>query len=313
MDVSVVIPLYNKARYVARALDSVLAQTRPPSQIVVVDDGSTDGGADIVQRYSDSRVSLLRQENQGVSAARNRGIDEVRSELIGFLDADDEWKPCFLETILELAKQFPGCGAYATAYDIVEADGRRCGSSDRVSDSTWQGLVSGYFRIPRRYPLCSSAIAVPKHVFDTVGTFPVGCPRGEDLDMWCRIALQYSIAFSDIPGAVFHQEAERRSAERHPILPNWRDFPVVVTIDEALRAGCLRPGIDRADLEEYRNRELLRIARDHLSAGDYTSAREHLRKAASTRRLRGEWLRACVRAYAPSHVRRLVRAARRML
>ena len=105
--VSVVIPLYNKAPHISRAINSVLGQTSPPEEIIVIDDGSTDGGGDIVKAYQDPRIRYIRQENQGVSAARNRGIELAKGELIAFLDADDAWKPKFLETISEMRSLYP--------------------------------------------------------------------------------------------------------------------------------------------------------------------------------------------------------------
>ncbi|NIA10441.1 MAG: glycosyltransferase, partial [Nitrospiraceae bacterium] len=122
--VSAVIPLYNKAPYIQRALRSVLAQIFQDFEIIVIDDGSTDDGAQIVKSIPDKRIRLIQQENAGVSAARNRGIKEAKGDLIAFLDADDAWKSEFLETILRLKKKFPEAGAYATAYEMVFPSGK---------------------------------------------------------------------------------------------------------------------------------------------------------------------------------------------
>ena len=116
--VSVVIPLLNKASHISRALDSVFAQTVQDFEIIVVEGGSTDNSPEIVRGFRDPRIRLILQDKKrpGVSAARNIGIHESRSEFIAFLDADDEWRPRFLETIIRLRQRFPDAGLYATSY-----------------------------------------------------------------------------------------------------------------------------------------------------------------------------------------------------
>ena len=122
--ISIVIPLYNKAASVTRSLRSVFAQGCPDVEILVIDDGSTDGGDEVVRGIADRRIRLIRQENRGVSAARNRGIAEAAADWVAFLDADDEWLPGFLETIFGLRSQFPDCDVFATAYFYCLPDGQ---------------------------------------------------------------------------------------------------------------------------------------------------------------------------------------------
>ncbi|HEY0684640.1 MAG TPA: glycosyltransferase [Steroidobacter sp.] len=97
--ISVIVPSFNSARFIGEALDSILAQSLQPEQIVVVDDGSTDDTADVVRRYKDRRIQYIRKEHGGISSARNVGLDAARGEYISFLDADDRWRPIFLETM----------------------------------------------------------------------------------------------------------------------------------------------------------------------------------------------------------------------
>ncbi len=104
--VSVVIPAYNAAKYIGRAIDSVLAQTRPADEIIVVDDGSTDNTADVAHGYGD-KIRFIRQENAGASVARNTGIEAATSEWIAFLDADDEWLPQKLQLQTEHLRRNP--------------------------------------------------------------------------------------------------------------------------------------------------------------------------------------------------------------
>src|SRR5574344_1047459 len=114
--ISVVIPLYNKERYIERALRSVLNQTFGDFEIVVVNDGSTDASVSVVEGIEDSRIRIINQKNGGVSAARNRGIEESKYDIVAFLDADDVWKENHLSVIAELIDKYPACGVFATSY-----------------------------------------------------------------------------------------------------------------------------------------------------------------------------------------------------
>src|SRR5690242_14976762 len=111
--VSVIIPTYNRARFVGEAVASALAQTLPPLEVIVVDDGSTDDTADVVARLNDPRVVYLRQENAGPATARNTGVEAARGDLIALLDSDDRWLPRKLELQVPL---FEGDGKIGLVY-----------------------------------------------------------------------------------------------------------------------------------------------------------------------------------------------------
>ena len=114
--ISVVIPLYNKERYIKRTLDAVLRQTFNDFEVVIIDDGSTDSGPDIVRDFKEKRIKLIRQENGGVSAARNRGIIESQGSIVAFLDSDDEWEENYLEYVNKMSIIFPDEVFFATGY-----------------------------------------------------------------------------------------------------------------------------------------------------------------------------------------------------
>ena len=118
--VSVIIPLYNKGKYIARALDSVFSQTYQDYEVIVVDDGSTDNGPEIVKQYNDPRLRLIHQENAGPGAARNKGISESKGEFLSFLDADDEWLPEFLEEGIYALSENPQCSSFCSCYYMGE-------------------------------------------------------------------------------------------------------------------------------------------------------------------------------------------------
>lgn len=204
--ISIVIPLYNKAGSIARTLLSVQAQTFQDYEVVIVDDGSTDGSAGVVRSMDDSRIRLFSQTNAGVSAARNRAIAEARGEYIAFLDADDEWRPDYLALQMSVVKKYPQCDVYATHYDIRSL-GDNC-SPAVVRHLPFQGedgVLDNYFLVAccSNPPLFTSAILVRKTAIQAVGGFPVGVRSGEDLLTWARLAVRYRIAYSRRSLAIF--------------------------------------------------------------------------------------------------------------
>jgi len=223
--ISVVMPLYNKEGEVSRAVRSVLAQTVSDFELIVVNDGSTDGGADMVRAFADKRVRLIEQSNSGVSAARNRGIAEARADLIAFLDADDEWTEDYLETIMGLLGKFPDASVFATGYAFKQAGGyeRRAVIRGLPEDFS-EGILENYFAIAAHSdpPLCASTVAVRKDAIKGIGGFPAGVTSGEDLLTWARLAIRGKIAYSVRLKSFFY--APYRMNDRPPRLPQIPDL-----------------------------------------------------------------------------------------
>jgi glycosyltransferase involved in cell wall biosynthesis len=292
MSISVVIPLYNKAPHIERALKSVLSQTVLPDEIIVVDDGSTDGGGEIVKSIDAPGLRLIRQENQGGSAARNQGIAEAEGDLIAFLDADDAWKPRFIEVITSLRAKYPNAGAYGTAYESINPDGvNQTPKFDVFPGDTRDGLIPNYLKASiasffgMGLPVCSSASAIPKKVFEAVGGFPVGEYLGEDADTWLRVALVFPIAWSSEYLAIYYRNAVNRAWS----VKRYSQEPVICrTIRRALQSDLVALEM-KQDLKEFGARFQLFAARDCLVLGKRDTALQLLGQARGTRLFAREW------------------------
>jgi glycosyltransferase involved in cell wall biosynthesis len=212
---SVVIPLYNKERYIRNTIESVLSQTFQDFEVVVVNDGSKDNSAKILEELSDDRIRVIHQDNTGVSAARNRGIKESKAEYIALLDADDTWFVSFLERIHKLIGMFPEAGLYATAYKIKDAEGAEKGISVRgMHARNSSSLVPNYFHSVAIGDnlVHSSAVCVPKKVIsDNNIWFPLGEKYGEDQYVWARVAVQYEVAYCTKLSAIYDRGAENNT------------------------------------------------------------------------------------------------------
>ena len=197
--ISVVIPLYNKEKQIAYTLQSVFEQTFQDFEIVVVDDGSTDNSVEEVEKFDDSRIRLIHQTNAGVSAARNRGIEEARGELIAFLDADDEWMPEYLATQSGLYQKYPECNVYACNYEFRDSEGKVTSTIIRKLPFEGEdGILSNYFEVAScsHPPLWTSAVVIKKSAIQAIGGFPLGIKSGEDLLTWARLAVNEKFAYS---------------------------------------------------------------------------------------------------------------------
>ena len=207
--ISVVIPLYNKVGQVEETLQSVLAQTYNDFEIVIVDDGSTDGSAEKVEALGIGNLRLIRQKNAGVSAARNRGIEEASGEFVALLDADDLWKPEYLATQFGLTQKYPECDVFTTDYEMHDNNGKVTHSIiRRINFCGESGVLSNYFEVAScsNPPICSISIMARRSALLAVGGFPLGIRSGEDLLTWARLACRYRIAYCRKPLAIFNVE-----------------------------------------------------------------------------------------------------------
>ena len=223
MGISVVIPLYNKERHIENTINTVLSQSYKEIEIIVIDDGSTDKSAEIVQKITDRRLRFIRKKNEGVSITRNLGVSEASNELVAFLDADDEWKPDYLERIHSLYQKYPNAAIYATNYSVVEQDGKSY-TLDYPEIDFEEGLIKNYFYSAYTFtPLWTSAVCVRKSIFQQMGGFPTNIRNGEDLDLWCRIALKHPIAYINKPLAVYRRDSDNMLS-RSVVDPSWFPF-----------------------------------------------------------------------------------------
>lgn len=226
MRFSVIVPLYNKAPYVEKAVRSVLGQTFTDYELIIVDDGSTDGSAERAQAAlqtpsplgegeggevpitppfrEGTGVGFLRQQNAGVSTARNNGVAASKGDYVCFLDADDWWEPTFLEEMNQLIEDYPDAGIYGTNYYYVK-NGKKRVQLD---------APTGYINYCKVYaetlcmPLTSISVAIPRAVFYETGGFKPHLKLGEDFDVWIRIALKHKVAFLNKPLSNYNQDVD---------------------------------------------------------------------------------------------------------
>ena len=192
---SVVIPLYNKEAYILSTVESVLAQNFLDFELLIVDDGSVDGSLLALEGIDDCRVRIILQSNQGVGAARNRGMFEAKYDWIAFIDADDLWSAGHLSELHALTKLSSSLGMVSTRTLKVAKD---------LTLSVAEEIKSGnprlidYFVVASKQPeiITSSSVAINKKAFDSLGGFS-DKGSGEDLEYWVKVALSYSVAISD--------------------------------------------------------------------------------------------------------------------
>jgi glycosyltransferase involved in cell wall biosynthesis len=190
--VSVVIPAYNYARYLPAAIESALAQTHPPLEVIVVDDGSTDDTPRVLAAFSD-RIRALRQTNQGAGAARNTGIAAARGDYLAFLDSDDLWRRDKLELQLARFARDPGLGLVHCGVETIDEEGRTTGYLLEGREG-WMAMEM--LRLDREViQVPGSNVMVPRGVAEEVGGFDARLPPSEDWDFAYRVAVRHRIGY----------------------------------------------------------------------------------------------------------------------
>ncbi len=193
---SVVIAVFNKEKYIADTLKSVLGQTFTDFEVVILNDGSTDNSEAEILKFKDSRIRYYSKENQGVSAARNFTIKQANSEYIALMDADDYWYPFYLEEQNRLIKIFPQESVFATAIEI-KRNGKTFKKSYSINNIGKDSVLVDYFEASQFDSILhSSAVVIKKQVFETVGWYNPEIKSGEDTDLYVRIGLKYKVVLS---------------------------------------------------------------------------------------------------------------------
>jgi len=218
---SVVIPLYNKEKEIADTLNSVLNQSYKADEIIVVDDGSTDNSAKIVESFTKKfkEIKLIRQNNSGETAARNRGVEEAKNEYICFIDADDLWKEGFLYEIKKLIEDFPKAILYSTSHMMIDENGNFIKSKISL-DKNFRGYIDNFIKVFKdNYGLInSSSVCIKKSINPK---FPVGEKKGGDICLWIELSLKGKFAFVNKPLSIYKLNASNRSGDIHkePLIP----------------------------------------------------------------------------------------------
>lgn len=241
--VSVIVPLYNKEQYIRRALDSILAQTMPDFEVIVVDDGSTDGGPGIVEEYEkrDLRVRLIRQGNCGPGAARNRGAREARGVLLAPLDGDDAWEPVYLAESVRLLEGFgervacltwamtelPSGFSTAARWTRIGIPEGRYRAGAGASAELIAGMLSN---------MLPSSTVIRRAIFETLRGFydKTPCLYAEDAYLWLKILLSHEVAFGARPLVLRYLDASELSMN----LPGVRPVEPFLTDSAELYATC---------------------------------------------------------------------------
>jgi hypothetical protein len=242
--VSIVIPVHDAAELVVDAVASALAQTHPRVEVVVVDDGSRDDPAAALARFAAAggRLRLLRQENRGAAAARNRGIAEARGDLVHFLDADDVLDPDAVERQLAAFRAVPDAELCAARYRATGGDpgpGKRSGPPFGDTWCPTRDLLAAWVR---RYPFHTSTVLVPRFVLAEVGGFDEGFEQGEDARYWFALALRDTrVAAIDAPLVTRRFRAGSLSGTESPLGPILYLRALVELLERPARWGYVAP------------------------------------------------------------------------
>ncbi|WP_298498875.1 glycosyltransferase family 2 protein [uncultured Algibacter sp.] len=196
---SVIIPLYNKEKFIEATLKSVLNQNFKNFEVIIVDDGSSDSSFKVVSQIKDSKTSIFKQENKGVSFARNLGIEKAKGKYIALLDADDYWHTNHLLELKKLIDTFPKAGLFCNNYEVYYTDTIYKPAKFNFDFKEDCLIVKDFFKASVTNSVAwTSGVAFTKEKFNAVGGFNTILKTAQDLDLWIKLALKYDVAFNPI-------------------------------------------------------------------------------------------------------------------
>lgn len=215
---SVIIPLYNKEQFITNTLKSVLNQTFTDFEVIIVNDGSTDKSLEKIAEFTDYRIQIYHQDNQGVSTARNKGIELAKAEYIAFLDADDIWKDNHLQSFFDVINKYPEAGLYCNRYEI-KISRKKVLKTQFDFENEFEGYLTDFFKssLINRVAL-TSAVCIPKHVYDKIGGFDEKITLGEDLEYWIRIAVKYQVVIGKKVTVLYNYTKENKNISKLSII-----------------------------------------------------------------------------------------------
>jgi glycosyltransferase involved in cell wall biosynthesis len=216
LDISVIIPTFNRLTPLKRALHSVVSQTFPAAEIIVIDDGSTDGTQRMIRREY-PEVNYYWQPNGGVSHARNRGIENASTEWLAFLDSDDEWLPKKLEIQYQALMNTP-------QFRIGHSDEVWIRRGQRVNPMKKHAKRGGeiFIHCLPRCVISPSAVIIHRSVFQRVGLFDETLPACEDYDLWLRICAVYPVRYIPVPLLNKYGGHEDQLSRKYPVMDRFR-------------------------------------------------------------------------------------------
>ncbi|MCT4629272.1 glycosyltransferase family A protein [Winogradskyella sp.] len=241
---SVVVSVYNKAHFVKKTIKSILNQSFRDFELIIIDDGSTDNSLEILQTIKDDRISIYTTKNQGVSKARNYGLNKANCNHIALCDGDDIWLENHLLELKTLIENYPDCGIYATAYEKHFFNNYITKPKFNNVDHPFFGIVEDYFMTSLSDNiLWTSSVAIPKSIINNDFQFDENLGWGEDTDLWIRIANNYNVAFSSTSTAhkMIHSEENHLSLTKN--IPNLM-LMISKHIEEEKKNPSLKAFID---------------------------------------------------------------------
>ena len=299
--ISVIIPSYNCGRYIREAVESVLAQSIRPDEIIVADDGSTDRTAQVLSPYA-GRIKYVYQENRGEPAARNLGLRHAGGELIAWLDADDLWLPDKLEMQLAYFAQHPDCALVYTDGTMFDEDGITAPS---IREHFRLTFPSGdiYPQLFRETLFGSGSVVFRKSCLEKVGWFDEKLLIGSDYDMWLRIARRFEVGYVEKPLLMYRQHATMSTRRLRSLTPAGEPWEVAVLKKSLQLYPEVVNELGQAAIDDRLSKAYANYAHGRFQEADYSCAHQLFRGALrhSRRNLR-YWLFYMITCLSPSQV-----------